>query len=42
MDFDTGTVQRNSFNTDTDDLLMLELPKYMTQDTTLYPAIQRV
>jgi hypothetical protein len=25
MDFDAGTVQRNSFNTDTDDLLMLEL-----------------
>lgn len=39
MDFDAGTVRRNIFNTDTDDLLMLELPKNMAQDTTLCPAI---
>ncbi len=39
MDFDAGAVQRNSFNTDTDDLLMLKLPKYMAQYTTLCPAI---
>ena len=39
MDFDASIVQRNSFNTDTDDLLMLELPKNMAQDTTLCPAI---
>lgn len=39
MDFDAGAVQRNSFNADTDDLLMLKLPKYMAQDTTLCPAI---
>lgn len=39
MEFDAGTVQRNSFNTDTDDLLMLKLSKHTAQDTTLCPAI---
>lgn len=39
MDFDTGTVQRNSFYTDTNDLLVLKLPKYMAQDAALCPAI---
>lgn len=28
MNFDAGTIQRNSFNTDADDLLMLKLLKY--------------
>ena len=39
MHFDRGTVQRDCFDLDTDDLSMLQLREYPIQHTALRPAI---